>query len=379
MSKHYILKLFIVTVLVVSALFSTGATVMTHSETTVVQSELQDEDYFFGGQALKFNGAAANLYFAGQRLDLNGSTENSIFTVGTTIDIKGDVGNNAHIAGQVISISGTISGNTMILGEDVTIEEGAVIDGTLFIMASHLQVDGVINEDLYTGAGFVSVTGTVKGNVKASVGRLNLHETARIEGNVDYHADRQLTEAEQARVNGEVTWSENRAHDWSKHKEESKAARGAMKFVFGLFIFLSFLIGGLLILLLPITKKLEDESSAREFWFSSLWGLIPLFIYPVVVALLFAVFITAPLGLYVMLAAIPLFFLTKVIGVTMSGRYLFSLFKWNKKNRFLYFLFGSIIYLVCMIIPVINILVWLFLSSIGWGAVISGLFKKKLA
>lgn len=339
-------------------------------------SETRESDYLYAGKSLDLSGQVEDLYFFGEDLSFTGKTTAGLTAFGQNIFINGAVMNNLISAGERVDINGTVESTTFTAGENVTVSKEAEIKGSMFAGAANLIIRGKINGDLYAGAGKLVIEGIIEGNVKVGAGEIHIAEQGQIKGNMLYYSDNELDQEDKQRITGQI---EHRDKNFDEFNEKS-----IKKFFIGVFIVLkiiiliSFLIGSLLLLLLPAMKSLEKERRTNSFWSYLLWGLIPFFIYPSVIILSFIGIITIPLAFVLLVTAIPVLFITKLIGVTLLGKYLFKLFKWHSKNRFLYFLSGGLIYLILSIIPFIDFLATVCLSSVGWGVIIEQLLKKKL-
>jgi len=348
-----------------------------------IETGIYEDDYFFIGKELKFTGKTDDLYFIGERLTFTGETKTSLNAIGDKLTINGIVGNNITVAGKDIEINGVINGSVFIAGKNAIIKNSAVINGTVFSTCHNLKIDGNINGELFTGCGILTLNGKITGNVNAGAGKIYIDDTGKINGNFYYSSDRKLNDDEKSKITGNIKF-EKLDRRWKRFKSwhslsNTKVSKNRFILFFIIFrviIIISFLILGSLILIFPVMKKLEDERTDKNFWFTTLWGLIPFFLYP---AAAIISFIMPPLALTLFFAGLPILITTQIIGITLLGNYFFKKFNWHNKSRHLFFLFGSILYTLVIFIPLINIAASIFFSSIGWGLILEGLFKRKLA
>jgi len=245
----------------------------------------------------------------------------------------------------------------------------------LIFMGRDLDFTGKTKLGIFAFGKEIMVNGKVGNGIKARTGRLMILGEGKVNGNLTYTSDKELSKEELAKVTGSVNFEKN---------ETSKAGRffkssGFWKFSFliKLFILVAFIASGLLFLFLPPTRVLENQRPNDKFWFTSLYGLIPLFMYPALIVISALLVITLPLTVVLLLAIIPIFFITKVLGVTMLGQYLSGLFKIKKENRFLFFLIGMVCLAIFTFIPFINFLFAIFIASLGFGLITSYIFKLK--
>lgn len=384
MLKKYLLTTFLIFLISIT-LFGIK---IQKSDTKLIEKETFNNDYLFKGNELEFSGVADDLYFFGKRLNFTGETGSSLYAFGRELIINGKVKNNIMTGGVFVNLFGEIDDNAFITGKNIDVQKNSVINGALFIAGKSINLSGTINGNVYIGGANLTIDGTINGDIVAYTGKINITNNGVINGNLKYQSENELSELEKSRVTKSVEYNKN--YRFNKHYRFNKnfndiKDRNIHKFfklIFIIFKFLSLIaliISGLLVLLFPIMKKTEEERSSKRFWFSSLWGLIPILIYMPIIFTLFMLGITIPLAFILVLAGFPLIFITKVLGITMLGQYLFKKFKWNDSKRFVYFLFGLVFYAILSFIPVIAFLSMIFFSSLGWGYILEGLFNRKFS
>jgi cytoskeletal protein CcmA (bactofilin family) len=371
------LKFMILLTIFLGCIMSLSAIDIKFSEDTLVETRDQDSDYVFAGEELQFKGKGDNLYFFGKKLNFTGELASGLTAFGERITLNGIVNNDTQIGAQYVDILGDVNGSLFIGGEDVDIDESSTITGDLLTGAKKLTIYGVVDGDLYVGAGKVVIEGIVKGNLYAKTGKIIFGEKGRVEGNLEYSSDWELTDSEKAKVNGTVQFKE-----WDKDEFFKKDFEKEWKWIWPvirIIFILSFLIGGLLLLIFPVSKVMEEDRNERQFLYTTLWGLIPFFVYPVLILLGFILSIafglTAPIALVLLSAGFPLLVLTQIVGITLFGQLLFKLFKWEKKSRHLFFLFGLVFAVIISLIPFLSVLGFIFFSAAGWGRLLEGIFK----
>lgn len=351
------------------------------SDHKIVEKGNLNEDYLFKGNELEFSGSADDLYFAGKRLNFTGEVLSSLYGVGDEINVSGKVKNNLMIGAKSADISGEISDTAFITGGNIDIKKTSKIDGALFICGRKVTISGTINGNVMIAVANLTIDGTINGNAHIYSGKINITDNGKINGNLKYRTERELSDTEKSKISGSVEFLNIKGfpNEYKEFNKENLNKFFKIGFIFiKLFILIAFIIGSFLTLLFPIMKKnFEEEKSTKRFWFSMLWGLIPILIYPAIIIILLMFGLTLPLSVIILFAALPLLFLTKVLGVTLFGQYLFNKFKWNKTNRYVYFLFGLIFYVITSFIPFIAFIAMIFFSSLGWGLILEGLFNRK--
>ena len=346
----------------------------THSGDFVETSVFQ-EDYMYLGERLQFKGETEDLFFAGEEFDFTGTSKLGVFSVGRRIDVSGSIGNGLIAAGRTINIDGVINDTIMLAAEKITIHSNSQIKGDSFMAGRIVNIEGIMEGDAKISAAEVIINNIVKGDISVYAGQLKIPENGKIIGNLIYESDQEITAEEASRITGTIRFEKN---EESQFIENFKSDYFSKSLLFSFLFKLSFIICGLLILLFPITKHLEQTFTYKKVISNALWGLIPIFIYPSALLISIVLVITLPLSLTLLLGLIPLIFITKTIGIMIIGNFLAGFFNLNINNRFVFFLIGAFFYTGLSFIPFFGILLLLFVSSIGWGIIIAPLIAKKL-
>lgn len=333
------------------------------------------DDYIFLGSSLDFSGEAEDLYYIGKSLDFTGETRLGMVALGESIRMNGTTNNGIIGGGGEIVINGKVKGTSFLAAEKLSIRDQAVVDGDLFVGSGVLTVNGVVNGNVYIGAGDITISGVINGNVRVHGGRIKFNPEGRINGDLTYSTRERLPEEENAKVSGTVTYKKQK--DMDGFFDGTEDFFKFVGFIINILITISFIIGGSLILFLPICKNLESNPHMENFWQTALWGLIPIFMYPAVFLILLLLGFTIPLAIILALAYVPLFFVAKVVGATMIGEFIAKHLKWSLQKRHYHFLIGAAAFGILTPIPVVGFFTMLLYSSLGWGVFISAFFKRK--
>lgn len=370
------IKSLFILLVVLLASFNLYAVQLNLAEDTKSESGRFEEDYIFTGQSLEFSGKANDLFTFTEFFEFNGQTKLAIIGAASKMNINGTVGNGIKAAGRSITIGGNTTGTSFLAAENLTFEETSQTTGAIFAGARKILLKGKMNGDLRAGAGEISIQNEIYGNVTVHTGRLTISENGRIVGNLEYHSDQPLTEEEAARVSGEISFKEREGGHFDDSVRDDLFDN---TIGFSLVFKIAFAVLGFLLLLFPIGRVLEKQVNRKEITSLALWGLLPIFIYPSAIVISIILIITIPLGISLILAFLPILFVTKIIGITIIGGLIVNALNWQSKNRFLYFLIGVIPYSLLSLIPYFGFILLVLVSSIGCGKLLSSLFQKQLA
>lgn len=327
-----------------------------------------ETDYLYYGERLNFKGEADDIYFAGKELNFEGETRSTVTAIGNRVVINGEVGNDLTAAGDRVEINGKVRGTTFIIGEDVLISEGAHIVGTIFAGAGNLEIRGRVDGDIYLGSGKLLINGVVNGNIKACGNDLSFGDEGKVNGMIEYHSSKKMPQSLEGYDNLEYIYKRNYFIDPFD------------SVILALIFALAFFLGGFLLMLFPAMRAVvKEERSGKQVGALTLWGLIPVFVYPIIIILLGLTIIGIPMALLLMLAALPIFFVAQIIGIVLAGQYLFVRLNRQGGKGFKYYLVGAVIYLVISAIPFIGCLAGIAVSALGWGYLLEKLFARELA
>jgi len=326
------------------------------------------DDYLAGGKNISFSGIADDLYLMGRRINFDGESKGGMVVFGDSVELNGIIAKNLHGAANNVRITGHVQETAFIGAESIIISEDAVVDGTLFSGSNTLHVIGQLNNGLIAGAGEVLIDGPVKGDVNVRTGKLIITERGSIDGDLTYGSNGEISESEKARVTGIVKY---KIDDKIDKKDFSKFC-----IIVSIIFFVTICISGLLLLLFPGVKSLFDKDrKVAGYGKTLLWGLIPLFIFPVAILVTIPLF---PLSIALGLATFPLMGLTLLMGLALAGQLLFKVFKWENNSIYLQFLFAFGIFLLLALIPYVKVLVYLGVAAMGAGLIIGRLFRTDL-
>lgn len=376
------MKRFILLFLVMAAVCAVNVSAIdvVIGETDHTEAGTINDDYMFMGKGLSFSGGVEDLFFFGQSLDFSGTSKNSTYAFGETIVIDGQVGNDLFATGETVTINRNVEGTVFAAGSTVIISDETKISGTVFAAGAAVIIKGDIKGDLYVAGATIRLEGVVEGDVKMGAGNVYFTDDALIKGNLHYSTENKLSESTLSHVKGDVTFNPIdkdgffKSTDW---KENLKT----FEIIFKVVASLSFILAGLLLFLLPVFKKAIWKRENKPFWMTSVWGLIPYFVFPVAIVLLFVLGIffgiTIPIAIMMLLVYAPVLLLSQLLGAALMGTYIANLVGWEKTNLHVNFLIGAASFIVLSQLPFIGFLAGILFSVLGFGMIIEGLFSSE--
>ncbi len=344
------------------------------------------DDYVFAGESLGFSGSSDSLFFLGRSLSVTGEASRALFAMGATIDVSGTVGDDALMAGRDVNLTGTLGSTAFAAGRNVTLHQEGIVDGDVFAAARRITLAGVVNGDVYSGSRTLIISGTVNGDITAVAGDIVIEEGAVINGDFSYRSENRLSEAEQERIQGSISFNQPGYHQrWRGFDRFMRLG----KWFFTIILMLSALVFSLLFYLFPgIRKGFDDQRGQRRFWLTAAWGLIPFVAYPAAIGALFTAGflfgITIPLAVTLLLSIGGVGFVLTALALPQIGGYisrLLSLRLHSSEKPYILVktLLGFAAMFILGLIPIVSGLVFVVVLSLGWGVAIEKLFAVELA
>lgn len=322
-------------------------------------------------------------YFAlAEQVEVAGTVNGDVIAAGGLVTISGSVAGDVIVAGGLVRIFGPVQGDIRVVAGEVRVDSIVGRNATIFAGTVELSKDAAIGEGLLIFAGTFDQRGTIAKNVRGAVGAANLngkigkdvwlkivepeqfiiHENAWIGGDLNYNSPTMAKILSGATLFGELNY-----------QPFLKASTDWTSFFFTKFIWLISLILLGLIALWLIPKRVEKgiELLSDSFWQPLGWGLLLLFVTPVVILILAITIIGLPLAL-VLLALYLLSILAAIIIVsTCLGEWLLKkLMRRHLRGVSLRWsmILGLLLFVILCSLPFIGWLLKVLLISAGLGA-----------
>ena len=315
--------------------------------------------------ALENDGTGPQFY-SGLNIDVQDDVSGDVYASGQSITISGNVTGDVIAAGQTINITGNVDGNVRLAGQDVTISGEVARSGTIFAATINVTNSGLFGEDLVGAAGDIAINGAVGRDVEVGVGNLTIGGT--VGGNLTYSSDEEANISADA-VSGTV--------ERIAPEPEQEPSLGE-KFVGWLLGLLYALVALSLITVLAgwlfprLLHRVTDKLLPQP-WKALLVGFVASIAVPLVLVLLLATVIGAPLALAGLLVWITLTLATFVFGAYYIGRLVFR----GNQHPVVKALVGGLILIVALHIPWLNVLVWLAMVFFGLGAQLLAIYDRR--
>ena len=343
----------------------------------VAQDEVIEGNLYAVGNIITVDGAViGDVICAGQTININGKVEGDVICAGQTLNILGQVNGSVRTAGNSVNINGPVARNVMAFGASIILGKDASVGWDMLIAGASGDIRGKIGNDLYGGAANVVIAGEIVKDVRLKLDErvrsekkglsskktepLTITKEAVIGGNVVYTAGNEGSIADEATISGEIT------HNLPKAKP------GQRKIITGwawgkIYSIFSALVIGLVLISLWREQiiKLTDKMLNRV-GVSIGWGLVIMFLTPIIAILLIITLIGIPLAVILIGVWLIALFLSKIIvGILIGRSVLEKLGKKKKESLIWAMIIGIILSWILFSIPFIG---WMLcLIALWWG------------
>lgn len=322
-------------------------------EGLVIEKKIEDDAYLAGQSIFVEEKIDGDAFLAGGELVINAEISQDAVLAAEKIKINAPIGDDLKIAGEKLDIDSVIGSDVMSFGSKMELSDDSKIGGDLLFMGEEMNLEGEIQGDVIGFSTKLYLNAVVNGNLKLNYAEeIILGPEAKIEGNLTYTGLEKNDELEKI-VGGSV---EYKSPDQSLFFS-TKVASGVVIWVV-LFLLLSGLIIGLVILGFLRYFDFQLTQAATKHPLKSMgFGLLLVFAFPIIIALLMATGAAIPLALILLFAWIVMLYLSKLLACMIIAGKLFNL---NEKSRFVqrFFSFALVlaIYDALLLVPALGLL-----------------------
>ena len=315
------MKKFIFIVLLVLLAVPAVSALVTYSGNEVKIIDPVDDDVFVTGGMIEVNAPVRSITAAGGSITINAPVSGDVIAAGGTISIHGDVGGKVVAVGGTIDLAGNVTTNVVLQGGTVTIHESATI-----------------GKDAMISAGSVQNAGTVLGK---------------------------LTVESQS--------VENTGHTGAYEVKPDRGIGAAAIWFFSVLAVLLcigwFITGLILIRVMPVRFGQVELEVRTNTLLKFGVGFASIIIAGIAFVFLAITVVLLPLALILGGLALIALLLANLFVASGIGKVISGYLKWNGKEWQLYTV-GFLVLCVLLLIPVINIFVFVISTSVGFGSIL---------
>ncbi len=349
----------------------------------LLKNEIVDHDYFAAGNTVTLSGTVnGDAYIAGGNVMVDGVINGDLITAGGNITILGEIEGDVRAAGGNVIFSSNVGKNATLLGGSISMSDAGSVKGSLVSAGGNISVNSPIGKGVNIATSQLNLGNTIGGDVNAYVRMMNLSPSAKISGNLNYWSEKELLLNNQASISGTTNYhfvkSPKNNQDIAKVTPKENKIFGLVTLgtlFFNIYKFLvAFILGLLLLKLLPIFTSETVITLERHPWASIGIGFLTVILLPILFIILLITILGIPLGMVLLMAIILISFIAEIITALFVGSKVLKYFKNDKSSQIWNLFIGLVILGIISVIPVINVLVGIFTYLLGTGAL---LIQKK--
>lgn len=321
------------------------------------------------------------------------TTESDLFLFQNIVNINNDVDGNVFVMAKAVNINSTIYGNVFILAESVNIGENADIYNDVFICANTIDISGSLYDlysvstsvkinnsaniirDVNIGCDSFTLNGYISRNANISCESINFNtvgaQYAGIGGNLSYSSSSELNINESI-VAGDINYTEIVKEDFTGNIVKDYALDLLKVLIVSLIV--------ILILVFAAPKFVDKQYSmlTTKTLTTLGYGLLALFVIPLVCIILFFTVIGIIPALAILFAYIFIISISPAIVAIPLGKLICA--KMNKQSNGFIVLMSMVCVLIIWIltnIPILGGFFSLATAIFALGILICALFIKK--
>lgn len=333
-------------------------------------SEKIQNDYFASGERVVISGTVENdAYVAGGDVEVDGNIKGDLLVAGGNVHIRGKVDGNVRAAGGNVSIEGKVGKNVTALGGTIDVAPTASISANLVLAGGNINIKAPIAGKINLAGGTISIASKIASDANIFAGRLNIDPKAEILGHLTYWSENPAEVSSDSSVSGQLTF--NRTERPRVNNQTAlQVNRGFDFFKF----LLTFLIGLMIIWLLPnFTQKVEAQILGKVV--PSLgWGFVILVLGPVLFVVMLITIIGIPLAFILLFAYILAVMISQVFVSMALGSWMMKKLDKEAGVKFTFFV-GLLALSMLKLVPVLGGIISFIALLLGLGA----LFITKLS
>lgn len=345
----------------------------------VTADQTINHNYYAAGQNIEIYGTInGDLFLAGENIIIDSANINGdVFLVAKSVEIKGHIkGNVRAVVGEKLNLAADVEHNVSFAGKDFSLANTSSITGHLSVWADKVDLQGSLVGDLEGGIKSLVLNNSIGGSAnlylwQAQDANWQISDTAKINGDLNYHALQEKTFFKPEQVAGSVNFIK-----FDKKQSEKTTADILWTMVLKFF---SLLVVGMLALY--FFKSFFHSAMAKvtaKPWQLVLWGLLFLVAGPLALLLVALTFIGLPLAVITLFLWIIMLYLAQVLSAWLLGWWLKHKFFSSKNWTDLSILaFGILVLILLAKIPVLGWLVAAYLYLVSFALLIRPVFAKK--
>jgi len=333
---------------------------------------INNPNFRFGETVVISDDLTGDVYAAGGEVRIDGSVDGDLLVAGGQVIINGNVTQDLRVLGGSVIINGQVEKNVSILAGQVNFGPNSLVKGSLVGGTGNADLGGSILGGTWLGTGEAVLSSDHGDQVNLWAGTVKLLPQAKIDGDLNLQLSQEGSFDDQS---GVVTGNKNvkvatTAQERERIERQTKQAMqsfGLAKEFIGLLM--AGLTGLVIIYLFPKFSTKLTTLITKDLWAMLGWGVISLFILPVISLLLLITIVGMPLASILFLLYLLALVIGKYFAALALGQYLFTKYHWSiADSQQKQFLTGLVLISLIGLIPLLGAIVKFVALVIGLGS-----------
>lgn len=351
-----------------------GLVLGVEQEIVTKKSLISSPNFRFGESVYIGDDLTGDVYAAGGEVRIDGSIDGDLLVAGGQVTINGDVTQDLRVLAGSVIINGQVEKNVTIFGGEVSFGPNSLVKGSLVGGAGNTDLSGSILGGTWFGTG-QAVLGSEHGDqVNLWAGSVKLLKNAQIEGDLNLQVAQEDSFDDQKGVvkgnkNVKVATTKEERQKFELETKRAAKSFGVAKEFIGLLM--AALTGSVILYLFPKLSAKLSASISQDLLAMVGWGLIGLFIFPLIGILLVVTIIGIPLAGITLLLYLLALMIGRYFTQLALGKYLFDKYQWGiADSSQKQFLVGLVLVSLVGLVPILGPIVKFVVSIIGLGSLV---------
>jgi hypothetical protein len=350
----------------------------------VAVNTVMDEDidygphFYFGEELTVEDDLVGDVYVAGGNVRVNGVIDGDLMVAGGTVTLNGEVTQDVRVAGGEIYVNGIIGDNLTIAGGSIQFSPEAMVGNSIVAGGGNVNLDGETVGRVLLGGGAAQIAGKYGSDVNAQADTISILPGVVIDGSLIADAGLKADVSDEAEIMGEQLVTITPVEERERVVKEAK-----MKSVGGLLVkatlieffmklAMGIVSGSILIYFLPKFVEQVSKGVLEVPVANAGWGLVYLFITPIVILLSMISIVALPVAgiitlVYILSIIIAQWTVAYALGIKLAKNLKVKAFE----NKYLGFAVGLLVLNAVGFVPILGWLVKMIAFFIGMGAIFS--------
>ena len=320
------------------------------------------------GQARVDGTVEGDLIVFGESLEVNGHVTGDVISFSQSVRVSGQVDGNVRSFANNMTITGTVSKNVMSFVEWLKLDSSAKINGSLTAFSARNSLDGRIGRDFLAYSAKTFLNGAIGGSMKMHGAELVIGPTAEIGGKALFEHGTKVS----VDVSPKAKLASPLVTKLVEHQTEYK--RTGVYVWKTIWMAAAFLLGMILVLLLPKFSR-ETVQEAGRYWWAPPVGLVAAIAVFILVIIACVTVVGIPLGI----AALACWFLVFYLASVIVGAWLGEMILGRSSNTGALLgrmALGLVILKILFMVPKVGFWIHFAVLFWGFGAVSMALFYR---